>query len=350
MADSIVRRAMARSIAFVLASVLAAPALAQAGGDARYRPPPCSSENPCATVFEENGLYGVRDAAGEVTVPPTYPRARMASEIFGGVHGLILTYNRYNRIGFVGRDGRELSPPRYTNVNRYASGLVASVDGDDHTRCAFDLGGRQITPCQFTNLVPSSTGFSGDQRGTPVYFDYTGLPATTPPEVVQTQAALAASRAREAAAAAAPRLPVIVPLSPREARASARVRTLVDARDWEGALRAAIAGTAHDQLHALLEFYMESRESDAGYAATMRLMEQNLDMFAEAHSVAEGPDRRTMGDMRRAMQRHMYMQELRAGAGAPSRTPGGNTYIPARTVGECHSRGGSVSAMGYCRQ
>lgn len=338
--------------AIVFAALLgaAAPAFAQEGGDARYRPPPCSEEHPCASVFEQNGVYGVRNAQGEVTVPPTYPRARMASEIFRGVHGLILTYNRYNRIGFVDRDGRELSPPRYTNGNLYASGLVFSVDGDDHTRCAFDLGGRQITPCEFTNLVPSSTGFSGDQRGTPVYFDFAGRPATTPPEVAQTQAALAASRARDAAAAAAPRRPVVVPLSPREARASARVRTLVDGRDWEGAMRAAIAGNAHDQLHALLEFYIESSESDAGYAATVRLLEQNLGMLATAHSVAEGPDRRTMGNMRNTMQRHMYMQELRAGAGAPSRTPGGNTYIPARTVGECHSSGGTVSAMGYCRR
>lgn len=345
--------AMKSSLFVIMLTALlcaASTAIAQAGGDARYRPQPCSGEHPCASVFEQNGLFGVRNAAGEVTIPPTYPRARMASELFGGLHGLIFTYNRYNRIGLVGRDGRELSPPRYTNANRYASALVFSVDGDDHTRCAFDLGGRQITPCEFTRLAPSSTGFSGDQRGTSVYFDYVGRSTATPPEIVQSQAALAASRAREAAAAAAPRRPVVVPLSPRAARASARVRALVDARDWEGAMRAAIAGNVHDQLHALLEFYTRSSESDAGYAATLRLLEQNLDMLATARSVAEGPDRVTMGNMNNAMSRHMYMQELRAGAGAPSRTPGGNTYIPARTVGECHSSGGTVSAMGYCRR
>ncbi|HRE44906.1 MAG TPA: hypothetical protein PKY87_13190 [Terricaulis sp.] len=310
-----------------------APAIAQAGGDARYRPQPCSDEHPCATVFEQNGLFGVRNAAGEVTIPPTYPRARMASELFGGLHGLIFTYNRYNRIGLVGRDGRELSPPRYTNANRYAGALIFSVDGDDHTRCAFDLGGRQITPCEFTRLVPSSTGFSGDQRGTPVYFDYAGRRTATPPEVLETQAVLAASRAREAAAALRPAL------------VYSRPRALADGRNWDEALRAVLHGPAEDQAYVLLAFYRNGNVTDTRYGPMLSVLSANRTIFETAMRGATPEQGRQLTAMRTAFNDYEIQ---RAQGPGPTERSGG--YIPARTVGECHSNGGTVSAMGYCRR
>lgn len=308
------------------------PADAQMGGDSRFRPIPCSDEAPCATIFEQNGLFGVRNAAGEVTIAPRFHRAQLASARFGGAHGLILTFNQHGRMGFVGRDGVEISPPRYTRPDSQAGAIMVSVDGDEHTMCAFDLAGRQILPCEFTGIFSGDNGFVAHRRGVRSWFDRAGVNTGTPQVV--------AEQDRRDRAAARPAL------QPQPAQVYSRARALADGRNWDEALNATLHGAPEDQAYVLLAFYQNGNVTDTRYGPMLSVLSANTSIF---QSAMRGATPAQISQLT-AMQRSFNDYQLQRAQGPGPASSGASGYINARTVGECHSSGGTVSAMGYCRR
>lgn len=322
------------AMAAALLTLAATPASAQMGGDSRFRPPPCSDEAPCATIFEQSGLFGVRNAAGEITIPPRFHHAQLASARFGGAYGLILTFNQSGRMGFVGRDGREISPPRYTRPESQAGAIMVSVDGNEHTMCAFDFAARQILPCEFTGIFSGDVGFVGHLRGARRWFDRAGNETGTPQVVAQQD------RRDRAAAAARPAQ------QSQPTQNHSRARGLADGRNWDEALNAAIRGTPEDQAYVLLAFYRNGGVSDTRYGPMLGVLSANRSIFESAMRGATAEQRSQLATMQRAF--NDYQLQLTQGPGSAKN---GSGYISGpRTVGECHGAGGSVSLMGYCRR
>lgn len=308
-------------LAFAFAAL--APAFAQSGADASHSPPPCSSANPCASVFMQNGLYGVRNAAGEVTITPRFRLAEQAASRIPGAHGLILTYDENDRMGFVGRDGREIAPPRFSPPSTGRGAIFVSVAGAQNSSCAFDMLGRQILPCEFTSIFSSDRGFMAMRNGAQVWFDRTGarLPQAAP------------ASAQQSAARAAPPAP-----------AYNRARALADTRNWDDALNAVLNGAPEDQAYVLVAIYRVAAPSDTRYWPMLSVLSRNKSIFDSAQRGATPEQRRHIA----ALQTNFDNYEIRRAQGYGPAQSSGRT-ISARTVGECHSGGGSVSVMGYCR-
>jgi len=130
--------------------LIAACGLAALPASAEQTDMPCRSQAPCATPFEENGKWGVRNAKGEVTVPAKYSHAQFATERHpkSGAHGLIITRQDlgaiYKRLGLVDRNGVEITPPKYWEIWEDKGVFTGGFDGK---LCGFNGAGRQIVPC-----------------------------------------------------------------------------------------------------------------------------------------------------------------------------------------------------------
>lgn len=237
-------------------------------------------------------------------------------------------------MGFVGRDGREISPPRYTMPTSQAGAIMVSVDGNEHTMCAFDFAGRQILPCAFTGIFSGDVGFVANLRGERRWFDRAGNETGTP-QVVAEQ-----DRRDRAAAAARPAQ------QSQPTQNYSRARALADGRNWDEALNATIHGTPEDQAYVLLAFYRNGNVTDTRYGPMLGVLSANRSIFESAMRGATTEQRTQLAAMQRAF--NDYQLQLTQGPGSAS---SGSGYISGpRTVGECHSAGGSVSAMGYCRR
>ncbi len=314
---------------FLTASGIADDAHAQMGGDVRVRPPPCSGAALCATVFMEDGLYGVRNGAREVTIPPRFRRAERARARFPGAHGLILTYDENGRMGFVGRDGRELAPPQFTSPTSGDGVIFVSIAGAQRSRCAFDLSGRQVLPCEFSNIFSSDRGLMAVRGSELLWYSHTGV---STPQMAAAPAAQSAAAPRPAQSAAAP--------------AYNRVHALAHGRNWDEALSLALRESRADLAHALLAFYHNGGVTDTRYGPMVRLIISNRRIFDDARANATPEQRRQLTQMQEAFNAY----ELRLAQG-PGPAPSGSGYVSgARTVSDCHQAGGSVSAMGYCRR
>lgn len=281
-------------------------------------------------VFLQDGLYGVRTAGGTVTIAPRFHRAEMAAPRLAGAHGLILTYDENGRMGFVGRDGREISAPQYTLPTTSGGAIFVSIAGAQNARCAFDQAGRQILPCQYTSILSSDRGFMGLRSGAQTMYDFTGASISR----------MAAAPTQQSAARPAPPAQ-----QSRPAPAYNRARALADTRNWDDALRAVLNGPAEDQAYVLVAIYRVSAPSDTRYWPMLTLLSENQSIFDSARRGATPEQQRQIAALRVGFNNY-ELRRTRDYGPAPT---SGHT-IRARTVGECHSAGGTVSVMGFCRR
>ncbi len=288
---------------------------------------PCSLQAPCATPFEENGKWGVRNARGEVTVPAKYSHAQFATERHpkSGAHGLIITREdlggNYKRLGLVDRNGVEITPPKYWEIWEDKGVFRGGFDGK---LCGFDGTGRQIIPCGSSQVAIRADWIEFKRGNEKFFVDFAGNEIEAP------------SRERQLAAAPPPppaALPVAAPVPELE--------RLVQERKWDEAIRlAAASDEPRDIRDVLLIFNRSASTSDARFQAGKVAIYENIGMIQKATWVT--------GPLEKSELLKMETNIRAWFEGPVYAPPQGGGYINARTVGECHSMGGTVTVMRNC--
>lgn len=236
--------------------------------------------------FEENGRFGFRDASGRIIVHPAYDRILSSRE-----------------------------------------GVFIVQRGDKY--CAVDSAGREFLSCIYDSLnrrAGDPTRFYVTQNGNGRFVDRSGREVTV--------------SARSA--------PLPAPSSTRGTAAPPsynRVRALAEARQWDNAIRAALDSTAQDKIYVLLTF-RDSSINDMQRWPGQQVVLANMHIFDDAIAAATPEQERELSDMRQSFVN--YIEEQARGPAPQSREFRG--FIDATTVGECHSRGGTVGVMGYCNR
>ena len=288
---------------------------------------PCSSQAPCATPFEENGKWGVRNAKGEVTVPAKYSHAQFATDRHpkSGAHGLIITREDlggiYKRLGLVDRDGVEITPPKYWEIWENKGVFTGGFDGKI---CGFNGEGRQIIPCGSSQVAVRDEWIEFKRDNEKFFVDFAGNEIEAP------------SREQQLAAAPPPppaALPVATPIPELE--------RLVQERKWDEAVRlAAASNEPRDIRDVLLIFNRSASTGDARFQAGKVAIYENIGMIQKATWVT--------GPLEKSELLKMETNIRTWFEGPVSAPPQGGGYISARTVGECHSMGGTVTVMRNC--
>lgn len=288
---------------------------------------PCSSQAPCATPFEENGQWGVRNAKGEVTVPAKYSHAQFATERHpkSGAHGLIITREDlggiYKRLGLVDRNGVEITPPKYWEIWENKGVFTGGLDGK---LCGFNGAGQQIIPCGSSQVAVRDEWIEFKRGNEKLFLDFAGNEIEAPSQEQQ----LAAAPPPPPAA-----LPVAAPVPELE--------RLVQERKWDEAIRlAAASNEPRDIRDVLLIFNRSASTGDAHYEAGKVAIYENIGMIQRA-TWATGPLEKS--------ELQKMETNIRTWFEGPVYTPPqGGGYISARTVGECHRMGGTVTVMRNC--
>lgn len=288
---------------------------------------PCSSQAPCATPFEENGKWGVRNAKGEVTVPAKYSHAQFATDRHpkSGAHGLIITREDlggiYKRLGLVDRNGLEITPPKYWEIWENKGVFTGGFDGKI---CGFSGEGRQIIPCGSSQVAVRDEWIEFKRGNEKFFVDFAGNEIEAP------------SREQQLAAAPPPppaALPVATPIPELE--------RLVQERKWDEAVRlAAASNEPRDIRDVLLIFNRSASTGDARFQAGKVAIYENIGMIQKATWVT--------GPLEKSELLKMETNIRTWFEGPVSAPPQGGGYISARTVGECHSMGGTVTVMRNC--
>lgn len=288
---------------------------------------PCSSQAPCATPFEENGKWGVRNAKGEVTVPAKYSHAQFATDRHpkSGAHGLIITREDlggiYKRLGLVDRNGLEITPPKYWEIWENKGVFTGGFDGKI---CGFNGEGRQIIPCGSSQVAVRDEWIEFKRGNEKFFVDLAGHEIEAP------------SREQQLAAAPPPppaALPVATPIPELE--------RLVQERKWDEAVRlAAASNEPRDIRDVLLIFNRSASTGDARFQAGKVAIYENIGMIQKATWVT--------GPLEKSELLKMETNIRTWFEGPVSAPPQGGAYISARTVGECHSMGGTVTVMRNC--
>ena len=317
-------------VPFLLACGLWAAALP---ASARQTEAPCSAQAPCATPFEENGQWGVRNAKGEVTVPAQYSHAQFATERHpkSGAHGLIITRQDlggiYKRLGLVDRNGVEITPPKFWEIwedrGVFTGGLSSAVGKG---LCGIDGKGAEFIACGATHITRRDEWIEVTRNGEKTFLDFAGNEIEAP------------SREQQWAAAPQPAPPKPVPFAVAK---PSELEKLVKAKKWDEAIRvAAASGDGAKIRDVLLIFNRTARTSDPSFEAAKNELYRNIGMFPIALKYV-GPLEKS------ELQR--LETNLRTWAEGPTEAPDSfRGYHNARTVGECHSYGGTVTAMGRC--
>lgn len=103
-----------------------------------------------ASVFYQNGKYGIKNAAGQITVQPKYETAYLSNE----AKGLIVT-KLNKKTGFVDKIGNETIAPKYDMVMKFQNGVfVVEANGK---KGVVDINGKEIVPCIYDLLFTSSS-------------------------------------------------------------------------------------------------------------------------------------------------------------------------------------------------
>ncbi|MFN4113366.1 MAG: hypothetical protein ACK4GD_05450 [Sphingomonadaceae bacterium] len=340
------------TIAVAIVSLVTA-ALAQTSSD------PCNTSQPCAKPFLENGLYGIRNGYGVVTIAPAFSAAYllMPRPVFGqgSFHGLIVT-QRDGKFGFVNRRGIEVQAPQFDSYRvEHRSFLLVTKNGQN---CLLDSEGKmrvhcdnhQILGAMFVTSVPGGAfqlvkdgkaTFVRRSDGAPVKVTETGPP----------------------------------PLATRQASSSQTfnaARDWADRGDWGAAIRAAVSASDADKRYVLVKFHQawvahrsvlnqpvpatlatvqdrrlaarvqQERGLSFRYDGGFSALRDNAKLMEEAYTQASASERSAI----LALHRHAFPPA----ASLPTSPSSGRwpVFIDASTVGECHRRGGSVTIMGRC--
>lgn len=290
---------------------------------------PCSLQAPCATPFEENGKWGVRNAKGEVTVPAIYSHAQFATERHprSGAHGLIITRQDlggiYKRLGLVDRNGVEITPPKYWEIWENKGVFTGGFDGK---LCGIDGKGAEFIACGATHITRRDEWIEVTRNGEKTFLDFAGNEIEAPSREQQLAAAPKLAPGKPVALAAAP-----VP----------ELERLVQERKWDEAVRlAAVSNEPRDIRDVLLIFNRSASTRDARYQAGKVAIYENIGMIQKATWVT--------GPLEKSELLKMETNIRTWFEGPVYAPPQGGGYINARTVGECHSMGGTVTVMRNC--
>lgn len=290
---------------------------------------PCTAQAPCATLFEENGKWGVRNAKGEVTVPAQYSHAQFATERHpkSGAHGLIITRQDlggiYKRLGLVDRNGVEITPPKYWEIWEDKGVFTGGFDGK---LCGFNGAGRQIIPCGSSQVAVRAEWIEFKRGDEKFFLDLAGNEIEAP--------------SREQQLAAAPKLAPGKPVSLAAAPVP-ELERLVQEKKWDEAVRlAAASNEARDIRDVLLIFNRSASTRDAHFQAGKVAIYENILMFQKATTVTGPLEKSELLKME---------TNIRTWFEGPVYAPAqGGGYISASTVGECHRMGGTVTVMRNC--
>ena len=245
--------------------------------------------------FEENGKLGFRNASGKIVIKPRYDRILSSRE---GVF-IVRKDNKYCEVDDA---GREFLPCVYDSLNRRAGDPTRFYVTQNGKGRFVDRGGREVTV------------------------------STPPPR----PAPAAPTRIATPSSAPLPRFNL--------------AKIYADQEKWPDAVAQALKGSNEDKRYVLLALSRAGNrpaatdpaasDSYRRYSAGADAVRNNLGIFDGAMVGATPGQRQQLSAMRRQF--------------APSVDPGpgsnGQGYIDARTAGECRSRGGTVSVMGYCRR
>lgn len=286
---------------------------------------PCTDEATCAKPFWENGLYGVRDRSGLVTIPPTFSMAQKAAQRYpnSDAKSLIIT-QKDGKFGFVSGDGAETEAPHFSSVSSAAHGyFIVKRDGKS---CLIDRHGRRLLDCRFDLILVSESPdiFFVKENGATHYMNLSGA------KLVYSQPE-----------PARPSPPVTPAVTTPAAPPPSRLEQLVRARMWDEAVRLAAAnGTPQEIRDVLLNFSRSASNTDARYNAGRQAIYENIEMV-------EKGKRASLPMVISELQR--LETGILTWAEGPILPPSGfRGNINARTVGECLSAGGRVTVMQTC--
>lgn len=297
---------------------------AQSNTAGSSRPQPAAGTGSGASVggtgearpFRRDGKYGIRNAAGEITIEPRYDIATLADT----GRGLIVTQTR-GKIGFVNGQGREITPPKYDSIST-PKGDVYLVKAGGKS-CAADATGREFLPCIYDSIMTSSDpsrffvmqngkGRYVDRSGTEVRYQVAGTPPASAP----------ASTPQVAAGSSTP--------VPRFNLA----RTYADRENWREAVAAALNGSAQDKRYVLRALHDAGNRpstptSYPRYSAGVDAVKNNIGIFDGAMVGASYQEQNWLASMRR-----QFASQMDRGPAPASGSPvwGGPSTSPSPSV------------------
>lgn len=260
------------------------------------------------------------------------PAARAASE--GDNQKRLATYERNGKIGFVDARGRRITPAKYDGLRSVRNGIhVVMANGK---RCAVNMAGEEFLPCEYDFIT-----FPGDRRimvrlrGEIFDVDSNGQRIGTPTPLPNPRRTASTTTSLAPSSAPPPGFNL--------------ARVYADQERWTDAVAEALKGSGEDKRYVLLALSRAGKrpaatdpatsDSYRRYSAGADAVRNNPGIFDDAMAGATAEQRQQLSAMRR--------QTLPSVDYGP--VPGRQGNINARTVEECHSRGGTVSVMGYCR-
>ncbi len=279
---------------------------------------PACAPSACASIFMEGGKAGIRSGDGMVMIAPRFDRAYLAVERYpdSRAHGLIITELGGN-IGLVNRDGREIAAPLFTMGGRPQGGLF--VLRRDRQSCVYDNQGRLVLSCR-DGLVFHTQGYQQFlllHNGKIQTFDRSGRP------IIMAASAPAAPTRSSPPRTSAP-----------AAVQKTQAQRLADGRNWDNALRTAMASSVPGDLPYVMDrFYWNSSPSDSRFGPAVAVLEANPGIFDTAWRAANDAQRRTLTRMRQSYDDHMR-QKRHAGtpAAAPRTGSWGSSSKPRQPV------------------
>ena len=294
-------------------------AVAQSGAPQRCSP------STCAKPFFEGGKYGIRNAAGEITIPPRFDGARIATERYPGqpLDGLIIVELNGN-IGFVNRHGIETLPPVYQRSHAGPQRGFLPIKRDGRA-CLVDANGQLAVACEYDSVF-----LTGNPNQFMVISEGKGRVITRSGEQVQfAQRSPQTPVPRAAPPPSAP--PARAPSTPLPTFPSV-ARSYADSGAFADAVGAAMAGSAADKRYVLIALdragkapastsYSQSRYS-AGINAVMR----NPGIFAAAMQGASSGEASIINAMRYRLAGPLDIPD------APSGQPRGANPTPSPPV------------------
>lgn len=140
--------------ALALTALTTPAALAQAAA-ANSQGQTCA-QRPCAQPFQEGGLYGIKDAQGNVVIAPRYTKAYRAKDSFPDqpVDGLIIV-ERDGKVGFVNSRGVETIAPSLSLGGAAPKNGFIFVKRDGRA-CLVDADGVLAVKCEYDNIFTTS--------------------------------------------------------------------------------------------------------------------------------------------------------------------------------------------------
>lgn len=276
-----------------------------------------------ARPFRRDGKYGIRNAAGEVTIEPRYDIATLADT----GRGLIVTQTA-GKIGFVDGQGREITRPKYDSIST-PKGDVYLVKAGGKS-CAVDATGREFLPCIYDNILTSSdpSRFFVMQNGKGRYVNRSGVEIRY--QMASAPSASAPAQTPRVAAGSSTQLPSFN-----------LARTYANRENWPDAVAAALNGSAQDKRYVLRALHDAGNRpstptSYPRYSAGVEAVKNNIGIFDGAMVGASYQEQNWLASMRQQFASQMGYGRAPA-SGSPvwsgpstSSSPSVRTQAPRR--------------------